>query len=74
VHFKPEVILERPTSILLKCLDEDESKQVVIDMNKGFYGGHKHWKATTLKVLRAGYYYPTIFVDVFSMVRTCEEC
>jgi hypothetical protein len=60
--------------ILLKCLDEDESKHDVNDMHKGFCGGHQHWKATTLKVLRVGYYCPTIFSDVFSMVRTCEEC
>ena len=42
-----------PIGILLKCVDEDESKQVIINMHKGVCGGHQHWKATTLKILRA---------------------
>jgi hypothetical protein len=63
-----------PASILLKCLDEDESKQVVNDMHKGFCGGNQHWKSIGLKVLRVVYYWPTIFYDVFSLVRNCEEC
>jgi hypothetical protein len=52
--------------ILLKCLDENESKQVTTDMHRGDSGGHQHWKATTLKILRAGYYFPTLFSDIFA--------
>jgi hypothetical protein len=63
-----------PAGILLKCLDEDESKQVTTDMHKGVCGGHQHWKSTTLKILRAGYYWPTLFSDVFTTVRACNEC
>jgi hypothetical protein len=44
-----------PVGILLKCLDENEAKHVITDMHKGFCGGHQHWKATILKILRAGY-------------------
>jgi len=42
--------------ILLKYLDEDESKQVTTYMHKEVSGGHQQWNATTLKILRAGYY------------------
>jgi hypothetical protein len=63
-----------PAGILLKCLDEDESKQVTTGMQRGFFGGNQHWKATTLKILRAGYYWPTLFSDVFTTVRACNEC
>jgi hypothetical protein len=63
-----------PDGILLKCVDEDESKQVIIDMHRGVFGGHQHWKATIIKILRAGYYCPTLFYDVFTTVRECNEC
>jgi hypothetical protein len=60
--------------ILLKFLDENESKQVTAEMHIGVCGEHHHWKATTLKILRAGYYWPTLFSDVFSIVRAFNEC
>jgi hypothetical protein len=60
--------------ILLKCLDEDESKQVTIDMHRGFCIGHQQWKSIALKITREGYYWPTIFSDVFTTIRACNEC
>jgi hypothetical protein len=63
-----------PAGILLKCLDENEAKKVITDMHRGFYGGHQHWKATTLKILRAGCYWPTLLFDVFTTVRACNAC
>ena len=37
-------------------------------------GGHHYWKTTTHKILRAGYYWPTLFYDVFSFVKSCDKC
>jgi hypothetical protein len=62
-----------PAGILLKCLDENEAKQFITDMHRGVYGGHQHWKATSLNILREGYYQPTFFSDVFTTVRSCNE-
>jgi hypothetical protein len=59
--------------ILLKCLDGNEAKQVTTEMHRGVCGGHQHWKATMLNILRAGYYCPTLFFDVFGIVRACSE-
>jgi hypothetical protein len=39
-----------PAGILLKCLDEDESKHVITYMHRGVCGGHQHWKSTTLNI------------------------
>ena len=60
--------------LLLKCLDEDESQRVMEKMHKGAYGGHLYWKSTANKILRAGYYWPTLFLDVYQKVRACLEC
>ena len=37
-------------------------------------GGYLYWRATAKKILRAGYYWPTLFSDVFAKVRSCVEC
>jgi hypothetical protein len=51
--FNQELFWRDPNIILLKCVDEGESKQIVTYFHKGFCGGHHHWKATTFKILRA---------------------
>ena len=43
-------------------------------MHKGACGGHLYWKSTTNKILRACYYWPTLFTDVYHKVRACLEC
>jgi hypothetical protein len=45
-----------PIGILLKFLDENESKQVIIEIHRGVCGGHRHWNSIALKILRVGYY------------------
>jgi len=37
-------------------------------------GGHHYWKTTTHKIIRAGYYWPSLFSDVFSFVKSCDRC
>jgi hypothetical protein len=63
-----------PNGILLRCVDEEEAKQFFCDLHHGVCGGHHHWKATAFKILRAGYYWPVLFSDIFSQVRACEPC
>lgn len=36
-------------------------------------GGHHYWKTTAHKILRAGYYWPTLFFDVFSFIKSCDR-
>ena len=43
-------------------------------MHKGACGGHLYSKSTTNKIYRAGYYWPTLFTDVYQKVRACLEC
>ena len=37
-------------------------------------GGKHYSKTTAHKILRAGYYWPTLFSDVFSFVKSCDRC
>eukprot|EP00253_Pinus_taeda_P021012 PITA_21012 len=63
-----------PSGVLLNFLVEKEAKQVMVDCHQGDCGGHLFWKSTTNKILRAGYYWPTLFADVYKMVKHCHKC
>ena len=63
-----------PGGVLLNCLVEEEAKKVMEDFHKGDYGGHLFWKTTANKILRAGYYWSKLFVDVYKTVKSCHEC
>ena len=63
-----------PREILLKCLEKSEVNAVAAEFHSGVCGGHKYWKATAFKILRARYYWPTLFSDVYHQVRACVEC
>eukprot|EP00253_Pinus_taeda_P006548 PITA_06548 len=63
-----------PGGILLNFLVEKEAKQVMEDCHQGYCGGHLFWKLIANKILRAGYYWPTLFVDVYKMVKCCHKC
>lgn len=54
--------------ILLKCLTEDETKNVMREFHAGDCGGHLYWKSTADKILRAGYYWPSLFTDVKALL------
>jgi len=63
-----------PGGILLNCLVEEEAKQVMDDFDKGDCGGHLFWKMTANKILREGYYWPTLFDVVYKIVTSSHEC
>jgi hypothetical protein len=46
----------------------------MLDFHKGLCGGNHFWKTTTHKILKVGYYWPTLFVDVYREVRAYIKC
>lgn len=44
------------------------------DLHEGLCGGHFAAKTTTHKILRAGYFWPSIYADVHKFVRNCKPC
>jgi hypothetical protein len=65
---------KNPDGVILRCVDDVESKKLMDEFHGGFCGGHFAAKTTTHKILRAGYYWPTIFSDIHHFVRKCEPC
>lgn len=62
------------TAPLLKCLGPDEAKQVLKEVHEGVCGDHQGGKILALKILRQGYYWPTLNQDSLEHVRKCHQC
>jgi transposase InsO family protein len=58
----------------MRCPEKDEEKKVLLELHAGEAGGHFGGDTTTHKVLRAGYYYPTLFRDTHALCRKCIIC
>ena len=62
------------SGLLLKFLPEFDAEKVKYQFHEGECGGHLYWKTTTNKILRAGFYWPTLFHDVHKMIIACHKC
>jgi hypothetical protein len=47
-----------------RLLSEGEAKEVSQELHSGLCGGHFSARTTTHKILRAGYYWPTICLNI----------
>jgi hypothetical protein len=61
-------------TILRRCLIHKEAECVLNDCHLGACGGHLFRMATTQKILRAGYFWPSIFKDCIEAVKKCPPC
>ena len=49
--------------VLLRFLEKDDAKHILIELHDGSTDSHFSRETTTHKVLRVGYYCPTLFED-----------
>jgi len=60
--------------IILNCLLKDEADKALNEFLAGDCVGNLYWKSTADKILRAGFYWPTLFSDVKKFVTICHKC
>ena len=58
----------------LRCLSLDEANYVLREVHKGACGNHSGARSLIHKVVRAGYYWPTIQADAKAYVKVCDQC
>jgi hypothetical protein len=58
----------------MHCLEKDEAKKVLLELHAGEAGGHFGGDKTAHKVLKAGYYWPTLFKYARALCRKCVIC
>ncbi|KAL2247804.1 UNVERIFIED_CONTAM: Retrovirus-related Pol polyprotein from transposon [Sesamum indicum] len=59
---------------LLKCLDEERAMYVMREIHEGSCGNHSGARSLAQKVMRQGYFWPTLVEDSKNLVRKCESC
>eukprot|EP00253_Pinus_taeda_P031038 PITA_31038 len=58
--------------IWLRCLEKDDVDHVLKEMHDGPAGDHYGGETTAHKILRVGYYWPTVFRDSHAYTRKCK--
>ena len=58
----------------LKCMDEEEEKYVLKEIHEGVCGDHVGPKSLVSKVIRIGYFWPTMQVDARELIKKCNKC
>ena len=59
-------------NFLYRCLRKDNAKHIFIELHDGMEGGHFSRETTAHKVLRVGYYKPTLFKYAHAHARKCQ--
>jgi hypothetical protein len=65
---------KNPDGVILRCVNKEEAKKIMEELHSGHCGGHFAACTTAHKILRADYYWPTLFSDTYQHVRSCQPC
>ncbi|KAK2996935.1 hypothetical protein RJ639_026503 [Escallonia herrerae] len=78
-----EIILISPEGIIykksfslpyLRCLRPSESLYALQEVHEGICGQHLGGRTLAQKILRQGYYWPTMQKDAIEFTRRCDQC
>ena len=58
----------------LRCLGNEETDYVMKGVHEGICRNHSESRSLVHKLVRAGYYWPTIQVDAEGYVKACDKC
>ena len=60
--------------IFLRCLEKDQINEFLFQIHARPTGGNFLGETMSHKIIRAGYYWPTLFRDSHAYVKRCEPC
>ena len=58
----------------LRCLCQEEADYVMREVHEGICGNHSGARSLVHKLIRAGYYWPTMMKDAQAYVQSCDKC
>ena len=58
----------------LRCLGNEEADYVMREVHEGICGNHSWLRSLVHKLMRAGYYWPTMQADAEAYVKACDKC
>ncbi|GJX53747.1 reverse transcriptase domain-containing protein [Tanacetum coccineum] len=59
---------------LLRCVHGQEAFEILKACHEGPTGGHHSANLTARKVFDAGFFWPTIYRDAHTMIKSCDTC
>ena len=58
----------------LRCVAEEEARYVLEEVHEGVCGDHMGAKSLVRKIMRAGYFWPSMQQDAADFVKRCDSC
>nr|XP_023911584.1 uncharacterized protein LOC112023193 [Quercus suber] len=58
----------------LRCVDEGEAEYILREVHEGICGDHAGSRSLVRKIMRTGYFWPTMQDDAAKFVRKCDKC
>ena len=58
----------------LRCLVLEEADYVTREVHEGVYESHSESQSLVHKLIRIGYYWPTMQKDAHAYVKACDKC
>ena len=62
------------SQLYLRCVEEKEAKYVLEEVHRGICSDHMGAKSLVRKIMRAGYFWPTMQQDTVDFVKNCDSC
>ncbi|XP_057754878.1 uncharacterized protein LOC130974141 [Arachis stenosperma] len=60
--------------LLLKCIEPGDTEYILREIYEGCYSHHIGGKTLAQRVIRAGYFWPTVIRDSMQLVKNCDKC
>ena len=73
-HDQRRLIPKRILDPLLKCITSKWVEYILAEIHEGVCGNHSGARTMAAKVLRAGYYWPTVQGDCVEYMKKCVKC
>ena len=58
----------------LRCVNEEEAKYILEEIHEWIYGDHAGPRSLISKVIRTGYFWPTLQNDEKEFIKKCNKC
>ncbi|XP_076957843.1 uncharacterized protein LOC143633410 [Bidens hawaiensis] len=58
----------------LKCMDLTEAKYIIREIHEGIYGMHMGANMVATRAMKAGYYWPAMFLSALKEIQRCDSC
>ena len=62
------------SQLYLRCVKEEEAKYILEKVHKGICGDHMGAKSLVRKIMRVGYFWPTMQQDAADFIKKCNSC